>query len=121
MDTMCITHLLVHPPTLEATSRDCGPTTAEKAPGDRIRPTEPSLTLLLVTNPCTVPSELAKTGIGPQVARLPTHLTPRGILLAAIPPARCRARYRWVLNEGRKSTRRHLQTPQTSSQNDRVL
>ncbi|AFK32236.1 E4 [Cervus elaphus papillomavirus 1] len=111
MATMCFTHLLVHPLTLDTTLKACGNTTTTQCQGGPTRPTEPSLTLLLDTLPFTVPSELAKTGIGPQVARLPTHLTPRGVLLAAIPPPRCRARYRWVINEGRKATRHHLQTP----------
>ncbi|AAA66845.1 E4, partial [Odocoileus virginianus papillomavirus 1] len=110
-----ITHIL-RPPTLERPSKDCGTPGAVKEADPPTRPTAPCFTLLLEATPFTVPSELAKTGVGPLTARLPTaHHSPRGVAWAPIPPPRCRARYRrtpgaylypTVLDEGRRITRR---------------
>ncbi|AAN09919.1 putative protein E4 [Rangifer tarandus papillomavirus 1] len=99
--------------TTESPSRESGRVTGAEKPEAPIHPTEPSLTLLLESNPFVVPSELAKTGIGPCTARLPTGLhRPRGTAWAPIPPPGSRARYRWYWHQDYKRGLRH-RIPQT--------
>ncbi|AAA66855.1 unknown, partial [Alces alces papillomavirus 1] len=108
----------VHPLTLETTetaSKDSGATPGSvEAREGPTQPTEPCLTLLLDNPPFVAPSELAKTGVGPFTARLPTaHHHPRGVPWAPIPPPRARARYRWFCYQDHQIQRRRRRTLQT--------
>ncbi|AMZ04141.1 E4 [Bos taurus papillomavirus 2] len=67
------------------------------------KPSQPSLSLLCSAPPPAVPSEQASVGYGTVLARTPTiFLQARGALFSALPPPRCRARYRWTWHQGRK-------------------
>ncbi|AFQ90260.1 E4 protein [Bos grunniens papillomavirus 1] len=81
------------------------------------KPSQPSLSLLCSAPPPAVPSEQASVGYGIILARTPTiFLQARGAVYSALPPPRCRARYRWTWHQGRKKTRNNRPTPQRKKQ-----
>ncbi|AXQ00535.1 E4 protein, partial [Okapia johnstoni papillomavirus 1] len=70
------------------------------------KPSQPSLLLLEQTEQVVGLAEAAALGYALVLARTPTtYLSARGSLNSALPPPRCRARYRKSWNEGRKYKR----------------